>query len=529
MASELEDLRKKADRLNQERKYEQMLSLLNDDVLNRHEDAFLYRRRGDAWYGKREYEKAIADYSKAIELKPDDFANYNNRGNAWHKNHEYDKALADYNHALELNPDFNIYYNRGNVWFSMGEYQKSIADNTKAIEMKPDHVNAHINRGNAWHNIGEYAKAIADYNKAIRLQPDYADSYYTRGNSWRKKGEYEKAIADHVRYLELTPDKADIWAERAKSSIEELTKLLNDKKLKEIVDVINDIKKILLFDSGRITHYTGLSVAKLLLLDGSPFRISEGAFLNDTSEGRELFKFLELKFTSERGINDTVAEPFAQKPFIGSFVEDTKHDDLNLWRMYGKENKEEAKGCALTIRAGRFIRDINYSLETASTSPHAGKMTAASDDINLYRVAYRLTEEPNRFIVPGLKENEEKKLTALLMRLKSKVKEYHTVRDNKKDLEEYINSIAFLFKSDVYRSENELRLVVKGVGFEKKIDKDLPVPRVYINLVNIRPMVENITLGPKVERPDEWASAFYYSYDKQDKKPDIFISHLPFK
>jgi hypothetical protein len=128
-----------------------------------------------------------------------------------------------------------------------------------------------------------------------------------------------------------------------------------------------------------------------------------------------------------------------------------------------------------------------------------------------------------------LKEKEEKKLTTLVTQLKRKVKNYNSAKGNKKDLEEYINSIAFLFKSDVYRSENELRLVVKGVGFEKKIDKDLSVPRVYINLVNIRPMVENITLGPKVERPDEWASAFYYSYDKQDKKPDIFISHLPFK
>jgi hypothetical protein len=36
-----------------------------------------------------------------------------------------------------------------------------------------------------------------------------------------------------------------------------------------------------------------------------------------------------------------------------------------------------------------------------------------------------------------------------------------------------------------------------------------------------------ITLGPKVDKPDEWAAAFYYSYDKEeiDNRPKkIFIS-----
>lgn len=66
------------------------------------------------------------------------------------------------------------------------------------------------------------------------------------------------------------------------------------------------------------------------------------------------------------------------------------------------------------------------------------------------------------------------------------------------DLEVYINSIAFLFKSDVYQRENELRFVVEGVGFEKKFDKAENPPRVYIDLINVRPMIKKIALGPKV-------------------------------
>lgn len=423
----------------------------------------------------------------------------------------------------------SLYFLRGDSWDEIDEYDKAISDYSNAIELAPFDAKFYSHRGISWNNKGEYDNAIADYNKVIELNPNYIDVYYNRGISFKNKGESEKAIEDYKKYLELTPDKDDIWAERAKSYLTELLKLQGDKKLKEIDVIIKGIKKLLSFNSGCVTHYTSLTVAKSLLLEGSFFRISEGAFLNDTSEGRELFKFLELKITPEKGTDDTVAEPFAQKSFIGSFVEETKHDDLNLWRLYGKENNIEAKGCALTIKSDKFVEGINHVLESGGDrSKDLAKLSVESDDINFYRVAYRLNDTPNNFIVPELKATDVKTLNLLLQDLRSNIKAYHQTSENKKDLEEAINSIAFLFKSDVYRSENELRLVVKGVGFDKKIEQNMIPPKVYIDLVNIRPMVEKITLGPKVERPDEWAAAFYYSYDKEEK-PKIFISHLPFK
>ena len=41
--------------------------------------------------------------------------------------------------------------------------------------------------------------------------------------------------------------------------------------------------------------------------------------------------------------------------------------------------------------------------------------------------------------------------------------------------------------------------------------------------------LERITLGPKVEKAEEMAAMFYYSYDALKDKPKILISHLPFK
>ena len=248
--------------------------------------------------------------------------------------------------------------------------------------------------------------------------------------------------------------------------------------------------------------------------------------MNDTSEGTELFKFLQFHSLS-RSTDGLVAETFAPKPFIGSFVTESKHDDLNMWRFYGKENGVEARGCAITLRISEFIDAINLCITKGDEEPDK----SSEDDINFYRVAYWNHDlKTTNFHIPNLEEKEPE-LNLLMDELKKEVKKYKT--EDKSILEKYLNTIAFLFKSDAYKNENELRLVIKGIEFEKKFDMDANPPRVYIELVNIRNLIEQITLGPKVDKSDEWAAAIFYSYDNEtdeNKKPKkILISHLPYK
>jgi hypothetical protein len=115
--------------------------------------------------------------------------------------------------------------------------------------------------------------------------------------------------------------------------------------------------------------------------------------------------------------------------------------------------------------------------------------------------------------------------------LKNKIR---NLDENQKiSVNKLLNDIAYLFKSSEYQYENEVRLVVQGVGFAKKIEKEETPPKVYIELVDIVPALNKITLGPKVERADEWAAAFNYHIKEQLKdrkeKVEIVISHLPFK
>jgi hypothetical protein len=77
--------------------------------------------------------------------------------------------------------------------------------------------------------------------------------------------------------------------------IEYINERINDKDLTVIADLITEIKAVLQINEECITHYTSLFVLKSLILDGSKFRISEGNFMNDPSEGKEFFNFLKYR------------------------------------------------------------------------------------------------------------------------------------------------------------------------------------------------------------------------------------------
>jgi len=201
------------------------------------------------------------------------------------------------------------------------------------------------------------------------------------------------------------------------------------------------------------------------------------------------------------------------------------NNDLNMWRFYGKEDGVEAKECAIVLRTQEFIEDIKNSL---SNEKNKEARIDDESDISLYRVVY-LKHKSTDFKIPNL----EIKIKSKMNILKEKVTSYSGT--NKISLEEHLNDIAFLFKRDEYKNEKEVRLVIKGVEFEKKFceknkeDKSVNPPRVYIELEPIKKRVEQITLGPKVDKANEWASALHYSYKGEEKAPKIEISHLPYK
>jgi hypothetical protein len=486
MKKDTNNLHKKAEKLFNKGKYDDIINLLTNKVLETHKDAGLYIRRGFSWYCKKEYDKTIADNKKALEINPSYDLAFSNSGAAWVAKKDYDKAIDDYNKAINLESDYKDIYL--------------------------------VTRGNVWKANKKYGKAIEDYTKAIEIKPDLANAYYSRGLVKKEENiDLKGSKQDFEEYLQLATDKNDIWAKYAKYYIEKIDEL-SDKKLTDIAEIVSKIKVILHIEDDFITHYTSLSVLKSLILDSTKFRISEGSFMNDPSEGIVFFEFLEHKLLNSCK-DEHKLKKFSQKPFIGSFVKGDMYNDLNMWRFYGKEKGEEAKGCAITLRRQEFIDDINLSLSDEVKEARIDNET----DIKFYHVAYLKDGESN-FYIPS-SEEKSCELTKLMEELKQFVFDYKGIY--KTSLEEYLNSIAFLFKSDSYKNENEVRLVVRGIEFKKEYNIDVIPPRVFIELESIKKRVEQITLGPKVDNANEWASAFYYRYE--DDAPEIMISLLPYK
>lgn len=200
--------------------------------------------------------------------------------------------------------------------------------------------------------------------------------------------------------------------------------------------------------------------------------------------------------------------------------------------MYGKEDLVEAKGCSVTLNVSEFKQLIKEEI-----NPSDDITTSKSDEIEFYRVAYRNNES---FHFEGATSAHTEELQKLMEDLKKEVRLFKKTNNSPQeevDIIELLNSIAYLFKSVEYQYENEIRLVIKeAIGFVIQIDLDSDdfkpsskPNKVYIELVPISKILKDITIGPKVDRAEEWASTFHYHLLHKGLKPEIHISKLPFK
>jgi tetratricopeptide (TPR) repeat protein len=456
-----------------------------------------------------------------ISINPEDAGLYVSMGIAFYYKRDYCKAIRNYTCAIKINPDLtHAYYNRGLALFATQNYSKSIEDYSRVINRKEGYKDVYyLDRGNAWFAQKKFKDAIDDYTNAIQINSDLENAYYIRGIAKKEEGsDLASSKQDFEKYLELAIDKNEIWTKYAIDYIKELDAMIKDPALRTIKQLVNDIKKLLLIEE-ECVHYTSISTLQKLVLEESKFRIFEGNFMNDPSEGKVFYDFMQYKLAASCKDNPC-AETYSPKPFIGSFVTEAMHNDLDMWRFYGKEKGIEAKGCAITINSQKFIEVINSIL----TEEEKDARQVNESDIHFYRVAYYSEKPKTKFCIPSSEENELE-LLELMKNLKNNVEKYKGI--NKTFLEKYLNCIAFLFKSDAYKNENEVRLVVKGIEFKKDFDFDSTPPKVFIELESIKKLVKQITLGPKVDNVNEWASAFHYHFEEET--PDIVISHLPYK
>jgi tetratricopeptide (TPR) repeat protein len=178
-------------------------------------DANSFSNRGAAYARKADYDRAIQDYDEAIRLNPNHADAFSNRGAAYARKADYDRAIEDYDEAIRLNPKHaNALYGRGNAYRRKGDYDRAIQSYDEAIELNPNHANAFSNRGIAHGRKGDFDRAIQDYDQAILLNPNYVNAFYNRANAYRRKGDYERAVLDYDQVIWLNPKHVNAYSNR---------------------------------------------------------------------------------------------------------------------------------------------------------------------------------------------------------------------------------------------------------------------------------------------------------------------------
>lgn len=105
-----------------------------------------------------------------------------------------------------------------------------------------------------------------------------------------------------------------------------------------------------------IAHYTQKNTARILLFnEESMFRLSSITTANDPREGLTLLDYLwrEKSFSVDLYSNEIY------RAFAGCFT--FNHECLNQFRLYGKEENQEATGVSIVFEPGFFNQDIESS------------------------------------------------------------------------------------------------------------------------------------------------------------------------
>lgn len=365
----------------------------------------------------------------------------------------------------------------------------------------------------------------------------------------------------------LQEEKWQSYFDQKKQEIRE--KLFKNKKdgLTDAISTILAVLNIPPIELGAIplAHYTSPSVCERLFgivsdktndkadnndpVDSnkvSPMRIGSSTYMNDPTEGEGLLELLNLQ--------DLELENKADCPVHNAFFTcfSSRVNDLNQFRLYGKENGVEASGCCLVFNQnGDWLKepDVSSSFRSFTNEQNEGFKepieadVAGLEDENLplYQVAYiaysdeYIAKEKCTIWLPDARRPKFgirlkpvgknlkwhkfriKELKAALWKLMTLSK----IKDEDKKALEYIR---YLFKDFAFRDEEEFRLLkIEQIGSDNiKYCQD--TKSVYLPYADIRDIVDEVILGTNYEKSGKERKAEVFQHLMRNYYPNVKVS-----
>ena len=400
-------------------------------------------------------------------------------------------------------------------------------------------------------------------------------------NDDKRREKLKKRIYPYLRDSYYLGEDWHSYFEKKKQEIQESLFKGKTSQPQDAVSTVLAVLHIPPIELGSIplAHYTSPHVCHILFGIGgnetaSPMRIGSSTYMNDPSEGRGLLDLLNQQDLELENKTDGASH----NAFFTCFS--SRVNDLNQFRLYGKEDGVEASGCCLVFnKNGDWLREADVSVPFRSLSeksgqdsdglPEDGFWNDEYEKLPLYQVAYiaykdeyitekkcgiwlsasnkafdlhqnlvqenlgssirfKLNANISRFGI-RLKPvgNEEwhqfrlEKLKEALEELIGFFKDKSAVSDDDKEALEYIR---YLFKDFAFRDEEEFRLLVIKPIDSEEIEYCETTQSVYIPYTDIRNRADEVILGTNYEKTGNQRKAEVFRYRMKQKCPDVKVS-----
>ena len=475
------------------------------------------------------------DLQQAEDLYQQAFAAY--------KNNELELAIQLWNQIEKSSDEVKEIYAKAKLFLGiLLEKQEDLIAAAEAYKNVSRKDSAELYAWSQWKLCSLTRDDI--YLKNIVLEDDvemYAKARFILGLAeadLRSKYQYWKEIPEHSHQYEQ-----EIYQITMLSRIVRLDKSVCKDKLFQLFQIVSKILQGLFIQSEyeqSIAHYTNLTVAKLLLSKKndksknfkpkSKLRLNTINLMNDPEEGVLINKLLGLdaKITTQ------------DSAFITCFT--LHHDSLNQFRLYGKQDKEEASGLSLILDQTFFDLEHNTAriyekkilLNKGNEKSHTIKNSLAT--MPLYRCIYldptsglikvaqreewsfhrEFKQENKTSILDSNPEAESywKEYQAEILEIESQVTTYlkqlveqvkllnpKSLNDEEKELlAEILLPLRYLIKHMAFKEEQECRMIYVTQMDNPLIKYDEKINRIYIDYEpSVMKHLEKIYLAPKAK------------------------------
>ena len=374
-------------------------------------------------------------------------------------------------------------------------------------------------------------------------------------NDEREQEKLKKGIHPYLRDIDYLNEDWDSYFDKKKQETQKSLFKGKTSQPQDAVATILAVLHIMPIELGLIpmAHYTSPHVCHILFGIGgketaSPMRLGSSTYMNDPSEGRGLLDLLNQQDLEL----ENKADGTSHNAFFTCFS--SRVNDLNQFRLYGKEGGVEASGCCLVFnKNGDWLKESDISIPFRGLSEMSGQ---SSDDLPiadfsgdeyeklpLYQVAYIAYKdeyiedkkcgiwfpsqaEPKfgiRLKPVGNEDWHQFRLGKLKEALEELIRFFNTstVSDDDKEALEYIR---YLFKDFAFRDEEEFRLLVIKPIDSEEIEYCETTQSVYIPYTDIRNRADEVILGTNYEKTGNQRKAEVFRYQMKQKCPDVKVS-----